>query len=201
MALLPEDNCKKLMTLIMDDRIEFELASAVDYVKTNVPATPAGKTVGKRTLAEIKLELSDPNGSVLASGSLTQLALGTNAVGTIDAGRIHHLMTTADTLAELKELIGPIVINGDPLLPSTESSDLSQPLTRLNKDAEVHALCLLIFWVKTPDLVKLATDLQFQYVHGGSGSQSSTCSLRLINKEERQRKATHSIYWRRCRFD
>ena len=160
------------MKLIMDDRLECELASALDYVKQNVVPIPAGKTVGKRTVDEITLQMSDPNGSVIASGALTQIALETNAVGTIDAGRIHHLLTTADTLAELKELIGPIVINGDLLLPSTENSDLNQPLTRLNKDAEVHALCLLIFWTKMQALVKLATDLLFQYTHGGVGSAS-----------------------------
>ena len=206
--LSPEANGEKLMQLIMNDRLHSEVQSAVEFVKTRVPMTPKGKQVGARTLADIRDQLTELDSTTIASGSLTALQLEVNAVGTLDAGRIHYLMTAADTTAELRKLIGTIVINGDllpPAAPDVPDGEggrvVDQPLnlSRLNKDAEVHTLCLLIYWTKSQALIDLASDLVFEYVHGGIGSKSTTYSLRLINKEEEKRKATHFIYCRRCR--
>ena len=67
---------------------------------------------------------------------------------------------------------------------------------RLDKDAEIQALCLLIFWTKAKPFIDLASDLVIKYVHTGLGSKSKAYALRLINKEEAKRKVrVASMMW------
>ena len=123
----------------------------------------------------------------MASGSLAAIDLSSSPVGTYAVGRIQWLLSEYDSFPALKRAIGPIVINFD---RSSETDDEQMTkLIRLDKDAEVHTLCLLIYWTASPELKDGAADLIFEFVHGGLGSQSQTESLKLINKEESKRKA------------
>ena len=90
---------------------------------------------------------------------------------------------------------GPIKINFD----LTEQATLTQG-RRLNKDAEIQALSLLIYWMESDAVTAAGSDLIFEYIHGGSGSHAATASLRLINEEESVRKVIGLSGWRRCVF-
>ena len=135
------------------------------------------------------------DGSIMASGSLRMLIIEENAVNTLDAARVKHMLTEFDTLAAFKKAIGSITINFD----LSDQTTLKQG-RRLNKDAEIHALSLLIYWMKNPDVTAAGSDLIFEYTHGGVGSHAATAALRLINEEETVRTVRGMSGWRRCVF-
>ena len=67
---------------------------------------------------------------------------------------------------------------------------------RLDKDAEIQSLCLLMYWTKANAFADMAADLVVKYVHAGLGSVHKAHTLRLINKEENKRKVrVASMVW------
>ena len=170
---------QKLQALIAQASLEHEITAAIEYVMANVDATPAGIAVGTRTPAWIKSEMDVGNhASVMASGSLRMMQLKHNALSTLDTARIKHLMTEYPTLPAFKKALGPLAIN----------YDHEPPLCRLNKDAEVHALCLLIYWMKNEVVTSSGADVIFEYMHGGTGSYAVTTSLRLCGEDDKKRQ-------------
>ena len=59
---------------------------------------------------------------------------------------------------------------------------------RLNKDAEVQALCLLAYWMNHDALNQSLADLIFEYALVGNSSYALTASMRLIKEEEQKRQ-------------
>ena len=60
------------------------------------------------------------------------------AVSAIDSGRIAYIIEAATTPAQVKNLMGAIIVNID----GNDDSGSK----RANKDAEVDALCLMMYW-------------------------------------------------------
>ena len=113
------------------------------------------------------------------------MAIGENVVNTLDAARNKRMLTEFETLAAFKKALGPIQINCD-----VSDQGALKACRRLYKDAEIHALCLLIFWMQNVEVAAAGSDLLFEYTHGGIGSRAATAALRLLNEEESARMAT-----------
>ena len=188
---LPADCAEKLMSLGKSDALMATLSEAYTYTKTVVSPTPLLISGPAHTKASLKEKMSaDADGSVTASGTLMDLNLEVDAVTTLDVARIQWLMTHHADARAFKDAIGLITVNWD-----TADANGSS-LQRLDKDAEIQALCLLIFWTKAQAFIDAAADLVFKYVHGGQGSDSKAYSLKLINQEETKRKVRNNNH--RC---
>ena len=191
-----ERYAEKVLDFIIEGNLADEIRRATTYVKSKVNEVPSGETCSKRTPGEVcELMKATKHASIMASGALQMLIIEENAVNTLDAARIKHMLSNFKTLAEFKTAIGPIKINFD----LTEQATLTQG-RRLNKDAEIQALSLLIYWMESDAVTAAGSDLIFEYIHGGSGSHAATASLRLINEEEKGRKVEGLSGWRRCVF-
>ena len=103
------------------------------------------------------------------------------------------MLTSHDDARSFKDAIGPITVNYDSVDENCRGG------SRLDKDAEIHALCLLIMWTEgAKPFVELAADLVVKFVHAGTGSDSKAYTLRIINHEENKRKVRDtSIMWLR----
>ena len=139
--------------------------------------------------------MANPEG-VLFSGTLTSLCLPDRAVSAIDSGRIGYIIETATTPAQLKNLMGSITVN-------TDGADSG--FKRANKDAEVDALCLMMYWHKnledhTKALKLIASDLVLQGRRLGAGSKTFAARFELMNAEEESRKTAAVSAWRKCIF-
>ena len=175
----------KALDHVLAGTLSDEIAKAVEYVKKNVDKDPRGIACPTRSPEQIRtLMTASPDGSIMASGSLRMMVVEGNAVNTLDAARIKRMLNECDTLAAFKKAIGPIKINFD----TSDHSDIARS-DRLNKDGEIHALCLLIYWMKNEHVTAAGADLIFEYTHGGVGSRAATSALRLVNEEEASRKA------------
>ena len=119
----------------------------------------------------------------MSSGSLVMMHIGDNAVNTLDVARIKRMLSEFEALAAFNPAIDPSKINYD----LTQHADLSGS-RRENKDAEIHALCLLIYWMENEHVTAAGADLIFEHTHGGTGSRAATTALRLINEEEAARQ-------------
>ena len=76
---------------------------------------------------------------------------------------------------------------------------------RANKDAEVDALCLLMYWNSTDQqvqsrLIALASDLVFHGRRLGAGSKVFAAKFDLMNADEKSREALAVSAWRKCIF-
>ena len=132
------------------------------------------------------------------SGALGQLSLADRALSTLDSGKIGHIIESASTDGHLKALIGTIIVNID------DSADFSN-FKRVNKDAEVDALCLLMLWTSadsqaTERMILLASDLVFHGRRLGTGSKLYAAQFGLMNSEEKAREAMGVSAWRKCIF-
>ena len=93
--------------------------------------------------------------------------------------------------AYTQNCIGTITINWDSV------DELGRSRQRLDRDAEIQALCLLIHWTDGHRaLLDVAADLVFKYVHAGLGSLKKAYTLRLINEEERKHKVRINTHQR-----
>jgi hypothetical protein len=182
---------KKFMKLMHDASLEQELAAAVTYVVENVSDTPLGKKCPVRSPKSISDDMASPDAVILASGSLNQLNLSQSAVRTYDAGRIAFYFKTSDNLGSMMKSIGNIAIN---------YSIKSGRFHRMNKDAEVHVLCLLAYWLKSDEVNNACADLAFEFQWGGVGSKAKTGTLKLIDEDDKKRKVQGLCGWRRCLF-
>ena len=119
---------------------------------------PAGIMCATRGLAEVRKLIAGNASGAMFSATLTQLCLEERALSTIDCGRIAYLIQTADSDSRLKIMMGVITVN------IGEGEQLS--FMRANKDAEVDALCLFMYWNCSNSeirsrLVAIASDLVF----------------------------------------
>ena len=166
---LPTDSADKLQKLVISGKLGEELSSAYKYVGSLAKMEPAGITVATRELAEVKTLIADNAEGAMFSGTLSQLCVDERAISTIDFGRIAYIIETADSDSRLKTMMGVITVNieeGEQLI-----------FKRANKDAEVDALCLLLFWNHTNSeihlrLTAIASDLVFLGRRLGVGSKA-----------------------------
>ena len=193
-APLPKDLADKVMALIKEDKLAATLAQAYAYAKTKVSADPKHISAPFHTTSSIKEKMDgNADGSIVASATLLNFSLEVDAVSTYDVARIQWMLTSHHDARSFKDAIGPITVNYNSVNENCQGG------ARLDKDAEVQALCLLILWTEgaTP-FVEMAADLVVKFVHAGTGSASKAYALRLINKEEDKRKVRDkSIMWLR----
>ena len=174
-----------------------ELNKAYQYVTALSAMQPAGITVGTRELADVMKLIVDNADGVMFSGTLSQLYVDERALSTIDYGRIGYIIEEANDDAQLKKLMGVIIVNiGD-------GEQLR--FMRANKDAEVDALCLLMYWNSRNSevqsrLIALVSDLVFHGRRLGAGSKVFAAKFELMNADEKSREAMAVSAWRRCIF-
>ena len=132
---LNEDSADKYKKLIIAGKLHEELQKSYQLVKILPFMQPAGITVTRRQFTDVK-QLVETNTEVMFSGTLSQLDITQRALSTIDYGRIGYILKEADTDAQLKILLGNILVN----IGEGEQSYF----VRANKDAEVDSLCLLL---------------------------------------------------------
>ena len=134
-------------------------------------------------------------GRLLQGGTLQDLALEIDALTTIDIARLQWMLTQHADARSFKDAIGVIAVNFD-----TVDHNVKQG-RRLDKDAEIQALCLLIYWTEAKAFIDMASDLVIKYVHAGHGSATQAYTLRLINQEETKRKVRiASTIWKHIVF-
>ena len=196
---LPSDCGTWFMDMVKGDNLTASLAEASTYAKSVVSVDPMHVSGPCNTRDTIRQNMdADLKGTMRTSATLLDLNLEINAVNAIDVARIHWMLSEHTTTRSFKDAIGAIIVNYDTVDASGAQGQ------RLDKDAELHALCLLIHRTKTLEsstplqnaVVQLASDLVIMYVHAGLGSASKGYTLRLINKEESKRKARiASMMW------
>ena len=166
---LPTDEAAgKFQKLVISGKVGEELVHAYKHVESLPKLEPAGITCGIRELAEVKKLSADNSEGAMFSATLSQLCMDERAISTIDFGRTAYLIENADTDSKLKKMMGVITVNieeGEQLI-----------FKRANKDAEVDALCLLLFWNHTNSeillrLTAIASDLVFLGRRLGQGSK------------------------------
>lgn len=180
------DSADVYNSLITSCTLKAEIQKAHEHVAALTDLVPAGTTVAMREIADVtELLVANPEG-VLFSGTLTSLCLPERAASAIDSGRIGYIIDAATTPAQLKNLMGSIIVN-------TDGADSG--FKRANKDAEVDALCLMMYWHKhledhTKALKLIASDLVFHGRRLGAGSKTFAARFELMNAEEESRKHT-----------
>ena len=155
---LPTDSMKKFKQLVIASKLEEELMAAYKYVGELPKMEPAGRRCATRELAEVRKLVADDAEGAMFSATLTQLCLKERALSTIDCGRIAYIIQTGDSDSRLKSMMGVITVN------IGEGEQLN--FRRVDKDAEVDALCLLMYWncsnsEITSRLDAIASDLVF----------------------------------------
>ena len=93
-------------------------------------------------------------------------------------------MLEVPTTSELREQVGSIIVNRD-----TWVDDTTTGLQRCDKDAEVDALCLLMYWHKDNEEVmleldKLSADLVFDCRSWGTGSKLCSNKTKQLDLDE-----------------
>ena len=131
-------NQKKFEELIVNGNLENELTRAMSYAQSTVATVPQGKVATRREASDVK---STADAGCVFSGTLSMLELSRNALEGFDTSRISFTLGTYPSIPELIKGIGPVTINIDAWVDEGFAN-----LQRFGKDAEVHALCLLLFW-------------------------------------------------------
>ena len=193
---LNTDSKDKYKKLIISGKLGEEWVESYQHVKSLPAMVPTGITCGIRVFADVQKLLAD-NEESMFSGSLSQLSVDDRALATIDFGRIGHVIESAGTDFKLKEMLGDITINIE--------EGGQKPFMRANKDAEVDALCLLIFWHAQDKqvhsrLIELASDLVFLGRRLGLGSKVFAAKFDMMNLDETSRDAMPISSWRQCIF-
>ena len=197
-TIFDRDFADKFKKLVISSGLAAELQTAYKYVASLGPMTPAGVAVGVRQLDDVKKLIRDNADGIMFPGCLSQLRLDEGALSTIDSGRIGYIIESAATDAQLKNLIGVIIVN---MHDARHDADLK----RASKDAEVDALCLLMYWTSddkqaSDRLLLLASDLVFQGRDLGTGSKVFAAKFELMNAEEKSRDTMAVSGWRKCIF-
>ena len=194
---LPIDSADKFKKLVISGNLGEELNKSYQYVTALETMQPAGITVATREFADVKKLIADNAEGVMFSGTLSQLRVDERALSTIDYGRIGYIIESADNDAQLKTMLGVIMVNIE------EGEQLR--FMRANKDAEVDALCLLMYWNSQnrqvqSRLIALASDLVFHARRLGAGSKVFAAKFELMNADEKSREAMSVSAWRKCIF-
>jgi len=194
---LPTDSADKFKKLVISGNLGEELNKSYQYVTALQKMQPAGITVATREFADVKKLVSDNAEGVMFSGTLSQLRVDERALSTIDYGRIGYIIESAENDAQLKNMLGVIIVNIE------DGEQLH--FMRANKDAEVDALCLLMYWNSQNQevqsrLIALASDLVFHGRRLGAGSKVFAAKFELMNADEKSREAMAVSAWRKCIF-
>ena len=145
------------------------------------------------------------NSFCLFSGRLAQLKLNSHAVGdSIDPGKCEAILSKINTVQDITEAIGPIIVNLD--MVTLESTCVHAPnnsFVRANKDAEVVAACLCLYACKDdntvgPAIEGVLNDLVFDGRLCGTGSAFTLFKIALLEKEESQRDVIGASGARKC---
>ena len=194
----PESYFDKFNELVFSGELESELQHAYEYLSSLPPMVPAGIASAIRTFDAVRQLITEHGDGITFSGTLAQLMLDSRAVSTIDTGMIGYILKYALTETFLKKLIGTIIVNiDDGLYLGT--------FQRGDSDAEVDALCLLMYWTrgcKTSEerMISLASDLVFEGRRLGSGSQVFAAKFELMCLDEKSRECAGVSTWRKCLF-
>ena len=159
----------KLHEAMAANAFDTELQKAFIYVNEAIPKSAVGRSCGISTAEVIKGHCDTPDSHFSASGTLSQLDLGVNAISSLDVGTIKMVMEQATNKNRLLEMMGPVTINID----AWSGSEFTQ-LKRADKDGYVQAFCLIIFWSQHDEalskvLSSSATDLIFKFQKLGQG--------------------------------
>ena len=188
-----DSNSKRFADLIQSGDVDDELAKAFDYVKTNISLSAAGIACPVRQLADIVQVCSEnPEGSCLCGGSLSQLLLESTAVPTLDAGKIAFFLGEYTTMDFLLKSVGTIIINS-----AVWDGESFNNLIRVNKDAEVHLMCLIAYWAQDARINAAFADLTFDFQNVGLGTKQKTATLRQLDNEEKLKTVASISGWRR----
>ena len=93
----------------------------------------------------------------------------------MDTAKISFFLQEYPTILSLKKAVGPIIIN-----TSRWAGEKFSGLCRANKDAEVHTLCLLAYWLQKPQILAACADLVFDFQSAGLGTKQTVFTLRLL---------------------
>ena len=177
---LPTDSVDKFKRLVISGNLSAEVHQAYKYVQSLPAMVPAGITVAARNFVDVQKLIGDNPEGIMFSGSLSQLSVEDRALSTIDYGRIGFIIESAATDAQLKSLMGVIMVN------IAEGVKEASNLLRANKDAEVDALCLIMSWNSRNEqilkrLTAIAADLVFLGRRLGAGSKVFAAKFDLMN--------------------
>ena len=175
--------------------LNVELQAAFTHVRKLGHIPPIGKRAAFRNYENVKI--NSQSGSVLFGGSLSQLALQLRAIPTLDVGKLGYIIKNAVTDASLKDLMEPITVNID--------AGNASNYVRVDKDAEVDGLCLLMHWCSddaqlSERLKAVAADLVFDGRRMGDGTKVFAAKFDLMNQEEKKREVIGVSSWRMCLF-
>ena len=195
----PESYFDKFIELVFSGELESELQHAYEYLSSLPPMVPAGIASAIRTFDPVRQLITEHGDGITFSGTLTQLILDSRAVNTIDTGMIGYIIEYASTDSFLKKLIGTIIVNID------EGLHNGKAYYRVDSDAEVDALCLLMYWTRgckasEERMISLASDLVFEGRRMGRGSKFFGARLELMNTAEKRRFTWGVSAWRKCIF-
>ena len=191
---LPAGLQKKYTDLVLANGLAAELQAACTYVGS-LEIEPSGHMAPFYTHDEVQM-LIQATGTVMFAGSLSRLALQQRAITTIDVGKLNYIIETADTDVALHKLMDCIVVNVDASSPAS--------YVRANNDAEVDALCLLMYWCRhdkalTARLNMIAADLAFEGRAMGDDTNVFRAKRNLMEAEE-SRAVIGERAWRMCQF-
>ena len=185
---------KRFQELLQRGAAKDEVRRALDFASQKVSWTALGRSCSVMAPGPLK-EKGDAFGcsqSLLCGGSLGQMDLHADAVKTMDVGRISFFLHEYQTIQALKKAVGTIIINS-----SLWSGESFAGLRRVNKDAEVHTMCLLAYWLQTPEILDACADLAFDFQSVGTGTQQAIFTLHLLDDEDKQRNIAGISGWRR----
>ena len=152
---LHKDCADKYKELLISNRLGEELNRAYECVKSLPEMNPCGTTA---TCWAIGL-ISYGYRATVYAGTLPQLVEGKRVRSTTDYDRIGYIIESADHDLALKSFLGVFKVN-------ILEGEQRRSFVRVDKDAEVDALCLLIFWHSSNSevhsrLIDHASDLVF----------------------------------------
>ena len=206
---LEVDVGKLFKEAVLAGKVDQTIREAFDYCQSELQGSPLGLASSVRPMAELlSVAAQDTARSGLTStifgGCLHQLALATHAVGqSTDIGKVGVLLEGFATANHLKVCIGTVTVNLD-LVGDHDSG--KGFLIRANKDAEITAACLVIYFHKrTENMVKqalraAACDIVFDGRCLGSGSEFECHKLRFVEQEEQARNVIGLSSRRKCVF-
>ena len=142
--VLDVDCSAALQNRVADGSVHVEVEHALTYCTQlfkDSPLHPRGQAAAVRGFDEIKALAASIKGATLFGGTLGPLNLHAFAIpGTLDLGRISHLLDDVTDPACLSDMLSVMKVNID-LCPH----DDMQHLVRCHKDAEVIAACLVVY--------------------------------------------------------
>lgn len=176
---LPDGLQKKYIALVGANGLQAELQAAYTYVNS-LEIAPTGIKAPVRTYDNVK-KVIQATGTAMFGGSLSQLDLQRRAINDPLTSKLHCIIGTAKTDSALHKLMDCIVVNVDASSPAS--------YVRANKDAEVDALCLLMYWCRhdkalTARLNMIAADLAFEGRAMGDDTNFFWAKRNLMEAEE-----------------